>query len=74
MDIVEFVERITGLKLLDFQKLYLNRLYDIYEKDPDSFNKFTYPCVRGYARFNRIPLLASIFSLFNKEVEDKNEN
>ena len=66
MDIVEFAERILGLDLLDFQKMYLTRLYDIYEKDPESFNKFTYPCCRGYAKFNAMPLFAAVFSLFNR--------
>lgn len=70
MDIVEFVEGVIGLELLDFQKEYLTRLYDIYEKDPDSFNKFTYPCRRGSAKFDAIPLFAVMFSLFNKEVEE----
>lgn len=67
MDIVEFVEGVMDLKLLDFQKEYITRLYDIYKKDPDSFNKFMYPHCRGYARFNTIPLFAVMFSLFNKE-------
>lgn len=69
MDIVEFVEGVMDLKLLDFQKEYLTRLYDIYEKDPDSFNKFTYPCRRGSARFNMMPVFAMMFSIFDKEVE-----
>ena len=72
MDIVEFVERVMDLKLLDFQKVYLTRLYDFYKKYPDSFNKFTYPCCRGSARFDFMPLftvLFRLFNLFNKEVE-----
>lgn len=70
MDIVEFVEGVMGLELLDFQKKYLTEMYDIYKKDPDSFNKFTYPCRRGSAKFDARPLFAVMFSLFNKEVEE----
>ena len=70
MGIVEFVEGVIGSKLLDFQKKYLTELYDIYKKDPDSFNKFIYPRCRGSARFDFMPLFAVMFSLFNKEVEE----
>lgn len=70
MDIVEFIEGVMDLKLFDFQKEYLTRLYDIYKKDQDSFNKFTYPCCRGYVKFNAMPLIAILFSVFDKE--DKN--
>lgn len=65
MNIVEFVERVMDLKLLDFQKAYITRLYDIYKKDPDSFNEFIYPCRRGYAKFNAMPLFAVMFRLFD---------
>jgi hypothetical protein len=72
MDIIEFVEGVMDVKLFDFQKEYVTRLYDIYKKDPDSFNKFIYPCCRGYAKFNAMPSLAVLFSIFDKEVKDKN--
>lgn len=68
MDIVEFVESVMDLKLLDFQKKYLTELYDIYKKDPDSFDNSPYP--RGSARFDVRPLYAVMFSLFDKEVEE----
>lgn len=71
MDIVEFIEGVLDLKLLDFQKAYVTRLYDIYKKDPDSFNKFMYSCCRGYAKFNVMPLYRIMFSLFDKLVKDK---
>lgn len=69
MDIVEFVERVLNVKLFEYQKKFLTKLYDIYKKDPDSFNKFTYPCRRGSAKFDAKPLFVVIFSLFNKESE-----
>lgn len=70
MDIVEFVEKVMGLELLDFQKKYLTELYGLYKKDPDSFDKFTYPSRRGSAIFDAKPLFAVIFSLFDKEVRN----
>lgn len=66
MDIVEFVENVAGLKLMDFQKQYLTRVYDIYEKDPESFNKYYHSC-RRYTRFDVIPLFTTMFDSFNKE-------
>lgn len=74
MDIVEFVEKVTNSELLDFQKKYLTEMYDIYKKDPDSFNKLRYPCQRGSARFNAMPLFSVMFSIFNKEAKDNNDN
>ena len=70
MDIVEFAEKFAGMELTDFQKKFLTEMYNAYEKDPDSFNKFTYPCQRGSAIFDVRPILAVIFSLFDKEVEN----
>jgi len=65
-NIVEFAENVMNLKLLDFQKKYLTEMYDIYKKDPDSFNKLTYPCRRGSVKFDAMPLFAVIFSMFNE--------
>lgn len=73
MNIVEFVEDVVGLKLLDFQKKYLTKLYDIYKKDPDSFDNFTYPCQRGSVIFDARPLFAVIFSRYEKERRQKND-
>ena len=70
LDIVEFIEKVMGLELLDFQKKYLTELYDIYKKDPDAFNKFTYPCRRGSAIFDARPLFAVMFSLFIAKKEE----
>lgn len=39
MDIVEFAEKVMGLKLLDFQKKCLTRLYDIYKKEEKMITK-----------------------------------
>lgn len=66
MDIVQFAEEFIGLELMDFQKMYLTRLYDIYKKDPESFNKFMYPCCRRYTPFDPMLLLVTIFDQFNK--------
>lgn len=63
MDIVEYAENVIGLKLLDFQKYYLTRMYDIYKNDPDSFNKLT--CWRGSANIDVITLLSIMFRLFD---------
>ena len=74
MDIVEFVENVIGFKLLDFQKYYLTRLYDVYKNDPDSFNKVT--CWRGSAKFDAMPLFAVIFRMFNifSEEDEDDQN
>ena len=71
MDIVEFAEKVMDLKLLDYQKKYLTELYNIYEKDPDSFNKITYPCQRRSAIFDARPLFAVMFRLFNMQKESR---
>jgi len=63
MDIVEYAENVIGLKLLDFQKYCLTKMYDIYKNDPDSFNKLT--CWRGSAKIDKIPLLSIMFRLFD---------
>ena len=74
MNIVEFVEKVLGLELLDFQKRYLTLLYDVYEKDKETFNKLTFPCRIGSERFDARILYAVIFSIFNEEIESFHKN
>ena len=67
MDIVEFAERVLGLKLLEYQKKYLTELYDIYKNDPGSFDKFIYYhyLCRRESLANMCSLFMPIFSLFS---------
>lgn len=39
MDVVEFAEKVLGLKLLYFQKKLLNKMYDIFEKEKKKMDK-----------------------------------
>lgn len=38
MDIITFVEGVLGMRLIDGQKEYLKRMYDIYKNDRDGID------------------------------------
>ena len=37
VSISEFAEDVLGVKLMGYQKDYLERMYEIYKKDPENF-------------------------------------
>ena len=37
VSISEFAEDVLGVKLIGYQKDYLERMYEIYKKDPENF-------------------------------------
>lgn len=70
MTLIEYVENVTGMKLLDFQKKYLEELYERYKRGESLI--VSYPKGHGAIYVNSLRTLAGVyFDRFERSEENE---